>query len=243
MNYLTTNNIKVFVLHIKDGYEERKDHMENMMSALHIPFEYILDGDISDLSQDILDSYFKTPLMHSFCPRASCSYKHYLAYQQVLSRNLEGALILEDDIILHHNFVEIFNNCMVELDRIKKKNAIISFEDSRLRFVPRSQRIKGKYLYEGRKDRMAGAYYITNNACRIIVNYVNAHKFDRPIDLLHAQLLQENILNYYWCHPTIATQGSFSGKFDSSISSKKEFAISLMWFLKLNYKKMLYEFR
>lgn len=242
-DYSSIDVTKVFVLHIKHGYEYRAEHIQNMMSALRIPFEFILDGDIADLNEKILDAYFKTPMMHNFCARASCSYKHLLAYNQILKSGLDGALILEDDIILHHDFPEIFNKCMRELHLLKNDTAIISFEDSRLRFVPRSERVRGKYLYEGKKDRMAGAYYITKAAAKVIVDYVKSNKFDRPIDLLHAHLLDQNKITYYWCQPTVATQGSFSGKFGSSISTKKEYAASLVWLFKLNYKKLLYEFR
>jgi glycosyl transferase family 25 len=243
MSYSTINGVKIYVLHIRNGYEEREMHIRSMLAKLQMPFEFILKGDICDLNQNILDAYFTTPLMHGFCARASCSYKHLLAYQQIINNHLDGALILEDDIILHKDFPIIFNKCMDELKEMANTKAIISFEDSRLRFVPRSKRIRGKYLYEGKKDRMAGAYYITYDAAKFIVDYVSTHKFDRPVDLLHALLLQHNMITYYWCQPTIATQGSFTGRFDSSISDKKEYMTWLVWHFKLNYKKLLYDFR
>ena len=40
---------KVLVLHVKQGYEERAKHIEKMLGELHIPFEYILDGDIKEI--------------------------------------------------------------------------------------------------------------------------------------------------------------------------------------------------
>lgn len=123
------------------------------------------------------------------------------------------------------------------------KDILISFEDSRLRFVPRSNRIPGKYLYKGDRDRMAGAYYISKGAAQQVMDYVEQHKCDIPVDLLHGLLIREIDFPYYWCQPTIATQGSFSGKFSSSLSSKKEFCIWASWKFKLNYKKLLYYFR
>ena len=50
---------KVLVLHVKQGYEERAKHIEKMLGELHIPFEYILDGDIKDITTEVLQKYFK----------------------------------------------------------------------------------------------------------------------------------------------------------------------------------------
>lgn len=236
---------KVLVLHVKKGYEERAEHIEKMLAKLHIPFEYILDGDVPDLTQEILDKYFEPGKegLYGYTPRTSCSYKHFLAYEYILRNNLKGALILEDDIILGKKFIPVFNKCMEEFETMPIDDILISFEDSRLRFVPRSQRRAGKYIYKGDKDRMAGAYYISNGAARQVMEYVAANKCDRPIDLLHGFLIKKIGFPYYWCQPTIATQGSFSGKFHSSLSPKKEFCIWASWKFKLNYKKLLYYFR
>lgn len=237
---------KVLVIHVKQGYKDRAEHIENMMEELRIPFEYVLDGDVSDLTAGILDKYFKRDgvLRKGNCPpQLSCTYKHLLAYERILENNWKGALILEDDIILRKDFAAIFNHCMEEYEAMSTADILISFEDSRLRFVPRSRRVKGKYLYKGTKDRMAGAYYISNSAAGSIMNYISENKCSLPIDLLHSLLIKQEDLPYYWCQPTIATQGSFTGKFHSSLSIKEELGIKISWKLKLVYKKFLYFMR
>lgn len=237
---------KVLVLHVRQGYEDRAEHIENMMAELRIPFEYVLDGDVSDLTADILDRYFERDGVlrkENFLPQLSCTYKHLLAYERILKNNWKGALILEDDIILHKDFVVIFNNCMEEYKAMSTTDILISFEDSRLRFVPRSRRVKGRYVYKGTKDRMAGAYYISNGAAMKVINYVSENKCSLPIDLMHSLLIKQNGFPYYWCQPTIATQGSFTGKFHSSLSVREELGIKIFWKLKLAYKKFLYFLR
>lgn len=72
--------IKTFVLHVKQGYEERKIHIEKMMSDHNIPFQYILDGDIPDLTTERLDTYF-SGARHSLSPGTSCAMKHILTWQ------------------------------------------------------------------------------------------------------------------------------------------------------------------
>ena len=59
-----------------------------------------------------------------------------------------------------------------------------------------------------------------------------------------ADMLTEEILDkYLWCHPTIASQGSFTGAFSSSLSHKNDMLIRLRWSLKKNYKTFLYWLR
>lgn len=235
---------KVLVLHVKHGYEDRAEHITNLLNNIQIPFSYILDGDVEDITDEVLNKYFKTDNeLYGFTPRTSCTYKHFLAYEYILSNHLDGALILEDDIILQHNFLKIFNKTMDEIHSMHPDNIIISYENSRLRFIPRSIRIKGRFLYKGDRDRMAGVYYINNNAAKAILDYVAENKCIMPIDLLHCQMLKQKLLTYYWCQPTIAAQGSFTGLFKSSLSSKKEFLGWASWQFKLAYKKTLYYFR
>lgn len=217
-----------------------------MLWRYNIPFEYILDGDISDLTDDVIDRYFTGQLMADPTPPTSCAYKHLLAYKKILADGLYGALILEDDIILRSNFVTIFNQSIDEVKEYEITHPgpiIISYEDTRLRFVPRSQRKEDCVIYKGDCDRMTGAYYINAAAAKLILDYAIFHKMDSPIDITHCQLLRNGLLDYLWCQPTIATQGSHTGAFASAINFHKSVFYPLTWQFKLAYKKLLYWFR
>lgn len=244
--HATLNVRNVFVLHVRKGYEKRKQHIESMLGKMDIPFEYILDGDICDLTDDVLDKYFCGETMTGKYPFTSCSYKHLLAYKEIVNRNMEGALILEDDIFLQKKFVRTFNKSMEELRQYSAEHpepVIISYEDTRLRFVPRSKRIKGTVIYKGDRDRMTGAFYINREAAKLLIEYAETHKFDLPIDLTHCKLLREGRLTYFWSQPTVATQGSHTGAFSSAINFNKSIFHPISWQFKLHYKKLLYFFR
>ena len=154
-----TNNLfslpPVLVLHVKNGYEDRARHMEAMLGARNIPFTYILDGDISDLNQNILTKYFAEG-MRKFDGATSCALKHIYAYEYIISHGLEGALIMEDDMLLYKNFESIFQKCMQECKDRMLDYCLISLEDSNLQFVKGSVRIKGQCLYLGARDRFTG---------------------------------------------------------------------------------------
>lgn len=236
---------KVLVLHVKDGYEERARNIEKMLGDRKIPFKYVIDGDKEDITSEVLNCYFSGE-MCAVNAATSCALKHLYAYEYIIRHHLPGALVLEDDMILYDRFISVFNECMEECKERNLSNILISFEDSSLHFVPRSQRIAGLHLYTGKRDRFTGCYYISYDCAVLIMKYVYKYKCDLPIDRFHTALITRANLPYYWCHPTIATQGSHTGLYPSSISeasSRKRSYRRLTWKLKLIYKKMLYWLR
>lgn len=235
-------NLKIFVAHVRCGYEDRAEHIEKMLGKMGLPFEYMLNGDISDITPIVFERYFKAPLQID-APNTSCTLKHLLIYEEILKQNLDGTLVMEDDIILHKNFLDKFEDSLQEL----KSNAewdnapvIISYEDTRLRFVPHSQRHKGQLLYLGNCDRMTGCYYINRAGAKVCLDYALTNGYDRPIDLIHNHLLKSGTLKYLWCQPTIATQGSHVPKFKSSIYHGKSKIKPYVWMPQRLYKQFLY---
>ncbi len=236
----------VFVAHVSHGYEDRDAHMRSMMERLGIPFEYMLRGDIADLTPAVLDRYFAGGVMHRPAAATSCAMKHILICREIVERDLPGALVMEDDIVLRRRFIEVFNRSMAELPQWDKggtQPVVVSYEDTRLRFVERSRRRPGVVLYEGDRDRMTGCYYINSAAARLYVDYAVTHKFDEPADITYNTLLRRGGLVYLWCHPTIASQGSHDGSMRSSISDIGCMTRWIRWQFKLNYRRLLYNMR
>lgn len=241
----SVNIPKVYVMHVKKGYEQRELHMQKMLDKMNIPFEFILDGDIADLTPEFIGKYFKGT-MATASPETSCAAKHIITYLDMIEHGISEALILEDDIMLHKDFVVKFNQSIDEIHSIaesEKRPIMISYEDTRLRFIPRSQRKPGKLVYPGKCDRMTGAYYINLCAAQQIVDFATNTGMDQPIDITHNILLKQKTLDYYWIHPTIATQGSHIGTFSSAINFQKSAFTNLSFRLQRFYKLLLYEFR
>ncbi len=237
--------MKVLVIHAAK-LKERGEHIDRMLREMGIDYEFISEGDADALTEALLDKYLKDgpEQMHQKSSRASCTIKHFLAYEKIVRMGWEGALILEDDIVLHQNFLPQFQQSIDEYQQtMADGNVLISYEDSSLQFVPRSKREKGRMLYPATTGRMAGAYYINHHAAKGILERLKLHRCDVPIDLYHYQLIQERFITYLWCQPALATQGSFTGAFRSSLSSKKDRMIVMRWWFKKNYKRLLYWFR
>lgn len=198
---------------------------------------------MTDLTPGVLDRWFAGP-MKCVQGATSCACKHLLACQQIVSRGLPGALVLEDDIVLSPRHEEVVRHTIAELPA--GEPAMISYEETRLRYVPRSKRRKGQYLYAGDRDRFAGAVYINSAAARAILSEAEKNGLDCPIDIFHRRLLNQNKLKYYWSHPCTAVQGSFNGLFRTGFDARRSAnasAKAMMWKAKRLYRKLLYFFR
>lgn len=241
----------VFVAHVKTGYDDRRRHITGMMGRLGVPFEFMLDGDIADITPDRRATYFSTDISIPL-PAQSCALKHILIYEEIVRRRLDGALVLEDDICLNPRFAEVFTKSMQELPAYEQSGhngepalpVMISYEDTRLRFVERSRRQRGRVLYPGDRDRMTGCYYVNRAAAETMLNQLKSEGgLTMPIDLYHAWMLHEHRLQYLWCQPTVATQGSHNGMFRSGIYTAKTITEERKWKLKKLYRKLLYFLR
>jgi glycosyl transferase family 25 len=237
--------MKALVIHVAK-MTERGEHIDHMLRTIGMDYEFVLDADADTLTPELIGHYLKDGPEHmtTRLRHASCTIKHLMACERIINQNLEGALVLEDDIVLHDDFMPRFQQSINEWrQQWIDQPVIISYEDSSLQFVPRSQRHEGQMLYPGRKDRMAGAYFVSRHAAEAVIADIVLHKTDIPIDCYHTRLLQHGTITYLWCQPALATQGSFTGAFKSSLTSKKDRLITIRWWFKKNYKRLLYWLR
>ncbi len=244
-NNPTSHNVQVLVIHVR-GNKTRRDYIEKQITPLGFPVEFIEDGNIEDLTPEILSRYFtdngKDDTMYGFYPCTSCAYKHLLATQYIIDHNLPGALILEDDIRLKDNFKQFFLESLEEIRSIHEP-LIVNYEESSLMLVPRSQRRKGQLIYKAKRDRFAGCIYISLEAAKAIMKYVEENKSAYTSDILHQKLTREGIITYYWSHPCLACQCSCDGSMPTMIPTKPRPLKRLKWFYKKVYKTLLYYFR
>lgn len=241
MYFMTT----ILVIHAKP-LTERKAYMEELLKDFTGKVDYILDADRDELTDEMLAEFFKPGCeVDKKSNAASCAIKHLLACRYIVEHDLEGALILEDDIELHDRFFEKFERSMQEYrQRYSHLPILISYEDSSLQFVPRSQRVKGQWLYESplNRVRFTGAYYLNRAAAEAIWKDVQENKCDISIDHYQVKLYREGKIQILWCEPPLATQGSFTGRFSSSIGRIRKFE-AIRWKLKYAYKRLLYWLR
>ncbi len=232
---------KIFVAHVKSGYESRRTSIVKQLSRFNLSFEFMLDGDIEDITADLKYRWFLPELIRN--PKMmSCTCKHLLIYEQIVKSGWQGALILEDDIFLAVDFVEEFNKSMRELfsrSDVSPSKAWVSYENSTLRFPSRTILKSTQRLYRVDEPRCTGAYYIGAEAAHSLLKIADSEKVDLPIDCYVELVAKRNPspLELYWCHPTIAEQGSMNGVF-SSIDKRRTASAwrKMKWSLDKCYK-------
>lgn len=236
----------VLVIHAKH-LTDRLAHMERQLQDWPGDVTYILDDDKDELTDEIINKYFVPGCeLYNKSGATSCAVKHLKACEYIVSHQLEGALVLEDDIVLHPHFMENFEKTLEEYHRMySEMPVLISYEDSSLQFIPRSRRVKGKWLYEAPlgRVRFTGALYYSNKVAQAILSEVYANKCNIAIDHYHMNLYRKGVIYSLWCEPCLATQGSFTGAFISSIGGQVRAFEYYRWKLKYVYKRLIYWFR
>lgn len=236
---------KILVIHAKH-LTARLAHMKRQLQDWPDSVTYMLEADKDELTDDIINHYFVPGCeLYNKSGATSCAVKHLKACEYIVYHQLEGALVLEDDIVLHPQFKAHFEETVEEYRlHYADKPILISYEDSSLQFIPRSQRRKGQWLYEAPHGRVRfnGALFINQKAAQAIVEDVKTNKCDIAVDHYYMHLYGKGLVQFLWCEPCLATQGSFSGTFVSSMGQIRSLE-GLRWRLKYIYKRLVYWFR
>lgn len=96
--------MKTFVINLERA-KDRRQHMDNILSSIDVmEVEYISAVDGKELTDKEAQQLFDTELSykrygrHLSLAEISCSLSHHKCYKEIVRRNLECALVLEDDI-------------------------------------------------------------------------------------------------------------------------------------------------
>lgn len=223
----------VFVIHVSEGYNERRDHIDKHLPESGLErFEYMLDGDIKDLTKDVLGSLFRgSPQSPA---EKSCFYKHYLTYKAIVERKIPFALVLEDDAYLTHDFSKKLERVTEELK--DKSNYLVNIESAYLS-VPFRFRKCNQHIYLANYTKMTGGYLIDYSAAKKLYDYINFHPIHLPIDIYQSEMRDVIGFNIYWSQPSLVQQGSKNGTFASAINSEGDGLKDKLRFLVRNYHK------
>lgn len=240
-------NTEVLVIHVR-GNAERKRYIMRQLSVLDYPVTFIEDGNIEDITEEVLQQYFidngQPDSIYGRKPATSCAYKHLLATEYIISHNLPGALVVEDDLRLKRNFKKVFEQSIHEWQAyLTNEPCIMNYEESSLMLVPHSRRKNGRVLYRAERDRFTGCLYVSRKAAEAIIEYVKENKSAFASDRLHNHLIKEGLITYWWSYPCIACQCSCDGSMPTMIPTRPRPYKRLKWFYKKLYKTILYRLR
>lgn len=219
--------IKTFIIHVSKGYEERRKHIDTHLPERGVSeYEYMLRGDIDDLSDDIRNEFFGSRLSLA---EKSCFYKHYLVMKHAVDNQVEPILVLEDDALLVDDFSKRLDALLSELKG--NTNYFVNIEEAS-NSVPFAIREPNRKLYPCKVNKLCGGYVFDLKFATKFVNFVESRRNDTPIDGLIGDVIDELQFNLYWTHPPIVKQGSKNGMFSSPLSGRKTglYATVRSWF-------------
>jgi GR25 family glycosyltransferase involved in LPS biosynthesis len=226
---------KIYIIH----YTKLKDRYENIHPFLKnckIPYEFITDYDQETLSDDIIKKYYfpdetlfnnKTnnlwdSTIHKFRvlnkPEISCTIKHLVAIKKISEECSNFGLILEDDVIFYENFNFNYNECFKQTP--EDWDAIFLGEGCGVNFqndkILSSKKITSNcYLVPNPATNCAEAYLLKPSVAKSI--YESATPFQLVSDWEIAYQLYKLNSKTYWWYPSLVTQGSRNGKYQSTL--------------------------
>ncbi|MCL2389784.1 MAG: glycosyltransferase family 25 protein [Elusimicrobia bacterium] len=209
--------------------------MDAQIKDIGIFCDFILDGNQEEITQEVLDTAFSGGFRNVRKPNgrdkhfnlgtASCTYKHMQALRDIVKNNIPYGVVFENDIILDKKFTDILFKAIAEIKERSLKNLVVSLEDTMLKYVPRSKRVKGQLIYPSPTGyiRFAGAYLFDLEYAKNMLNYVDTNGIDDVIDWLinNRQAQGGGYMGIYWLHPTIAVGGSVTGDIGSYFTNRR----------------------
>ena len=209
--------MKVFVMHYSKLVDRKKHILEQFEKQNITDFEFIENYDkdeITDSERSLFDTNYNKSKM-------SLHLKHNYVYK-IISDKYENALIFEDDIVLCENFIETLNKYMTQLPDNYDMLFIgdgcnLHIENHRL--IP-NQNVYEKCVWEGDGAiKCTDSYIISRNCATKICEYIDnlKTKINLPVDWWLNVAARDNLFKIYWVEPTIVTQGSQNGLFETSL--------------------------
>ena len=212
--------MKIFVLHYSKLVDRKKHILEQFNKQGIIDYEFIEKYDKEDLQDSdmlLFDKCMGKSMM-------SLMNKHFYVYK-LISKNYESALIFEDDVILNDNFIENLNKYMSQLPEIFD---MLFIGDGCNLHIEKDKLIPNKNIYEkclyptswggDGASRCSDSYIITKNCANKFCEYINnlKCKIKLPSDWWINVAARDNNFKVYWAEPTIVTQGTQNGTFQTS---------------------------
>jgi glycosyl transferase family 25 len=231
-----------YVLHVKQGYADREQSVASQFNNLNLPFTWILAYDIPDIDEKTLakNKYQGIGLRPA---EISCSLKHMEAWRKIADDSSAGGIVFEDDVLLDRKrFAPVLAEALKEFEASGKDIGIICLGNGCGLYVPWTRRRRKQCLYEAQHVRAADSYYLTGKTAQSMLAWIDRFGFSLPADHLLNKLAWELEIPILWLEPTIATQGSHTGRFASLIQTQEKGYLpkDLEWFLKKIRRKYIF---
>ena len=136
----------IFIISLKNS--PRREVISKRLSGLGLKFEFFDGVYGKDLSQDELDKVdlqyslrygFKKPMTLG---EIGCSMSHIKLYEHMVKNNIQKAIILEDDAVVHLFFEDIVKEA---LRKVSKRMEILFLDHGKAKIFPFTRSLPERY--------------------------------------------------------------------------------------------------
>ena len=206
--------VKVFVIHAAQ-FTERRKRIESQLAAIGLPFEFVHEFDVPDITDDIKHHFFAHAALSS--SQQSCALKHWYVMKHVVKGGFSHTLILEDDVILAPNFLPVLYDLMRELVAVSHGADVTFLGCGGHYYVSADEVRPGQLLYPRNQGKFADSYIVSFEAARRRLDWIAVHGITQPIDHLFELIDRQNVTSMLWLEPPVVEQGSHNGTFSSAL--------------------------
>ena len=205
----STQEIRFFITHYTPLIDRRAHMINELDNAGILNYEFIVSKDREELTPKELSKFNNI---------TKSEISLFLKHVEIFKNAPENSVIVvfEDDSVLCPNFWENLNHCLREL-KSEKWDVLFSGECCNLH----TEITAGKRVYNTGFSRGACMYVLNVGAGKKLYEaFLKYNVIDIPIDWWFNKIresLNECDFQYYWSEPTLVSQGSEIGKFQSSL--------------------------
>ena len=223
------SELTVYVLSVKT-FASRIESVNRQLLPLGIPFQFVFRYDVEDFQKEPLPVHFDQASILTL-PERSIVAKHVEAWRLALDSGKPYVLVLEDDAILHSDFV---SNLRLILSQAKslKPGFLINLGGANSR-VPLALYREKQFFYPFPMETSEG--YISDRlSIERRLDWLQRNRVDRSADHMTRNIDALTNTIHLWPKHAIVEQGSLFGRFDSSLDQGR--ASRLKPFLKFSYE-------
>jgi GR25 family glycosyltransferase involved in LPS biosynthesis len=218
--------VKAYVIHYTP-LRERKAFLKNQLEEEGVDHAFVEEFDKEALSVEDYRRFDLRRVRPSMCSNIM---KHVQAYYDIYRSSRPYNLILEDDAVLSTDFLAQLHR---GLDQLPSDFDMLFIGDGLQMHIPSNRLVPDQYVYRkgieacawGKGPGGAGAtrctdsYLVSKKCAGLLIKYVDwlpPHAINANSDFWLNDVIRRFKLRIYWLEPTIVTQGTQTGMYDSS---------------------------
>lgn len=207
----------VYVLSVR-SFTDRIEHIRQEMARHAIPFEFIFEHDIPELSKEDLERYFPAACAINL-PQQSLVLKHIKAWRHCVENGFERVLVFEDDVFLHSDFTTLLNRAL-QAEKLPKQGYLLFLGGADTR-VPKEYFLERGPVFQN-PIATADGYVTDAVACARRLDWIAQHKANLPADHLLKHVDAQCGTAQYWTTTALVQQGSVFGSFTSTLDNRRQ---------------------